>query len=56
MSKPEILFDPIDDEEFEWQPSGQNDDSADTVTTICSCCLRPNGQHDIWCIMYGVDL
>lgn len=49
VNKPEILFDQIDDEEFEWQPSGHNYDDADDVDHICPCCLMPNGGHDKNC-------
>lgn len=54
-NKLDILFDPIDNEEFEWKPSGYNDDTADNINHICPCCLVPNGEHDKKCPMLEID-
>lgn len=51
MREPNILFDPIDDEVFEWTPSGTNYDTADNIDNVCPCCLLPNGKHDKNCPM-----
>lgn len=51
----DILFDPIDDEEFEWAPSGFNYDTADNVHEICPCCLMHNGEHDKKCPMIEIE-
>jgi hypothetical protein len=49
MSNKDILFDLLEEEEFDWTPSGSNCDPADDVHLLCPMCFEKNGNHAIDC-------